>query len=78
MKILEGKIYFKLLFAGTALAGKTTALQWIFDHAIPNDMKLSRAVRSVKTSFQQTLLFDFVPIEITEAVSYTHLTLPTN
>ena len=70
MKVLDGKIYFKLLFAGTALAGKTTALEWIFDHAIPNEMKLSERVRSIKTSFQQTLLFDFVPIEVVKGVHF--------
>ena len=33
---------------------------------IPDDMKISDQIRSVKTSFGQTLLFDFVPVQISD------------
>ena len=68
MKVVGNKIYLKLIFFGTALAGKTTALEWLFYHAIPEEMKLVKELRQVKTSFGQTLLFDFAPIEISQNV----------
>lgn len=70
MRIVNNKVYFKLIFAGTALAGKTTALQWIFNNIIPPKMKVSEQVRSVKTSFQQTLMFDFAPIKVSENIFF--------
>lgn len=68
MKIVGDRIYLKLIFFGAALAGKTTALEWLFYHAIPDEMKLVKELRQVKTSFGQTLLFDFAPIEISQNV----------
>lgn len=68
MKLVGDRIYLKLIFFGAALAGKTTALEWIFYHAIPDEMKLVKELRQVKTSFGQTLLFDFAPIEISQNV----------
>ena len=68
MKVVGDRIYIKLIFFGTALAGKTTALEWLFYHAIPEEMKLVKELRQVKTSFGQTLLFDFAPIEISQNV----------
>ncbi len=68
MKVVGDRIYLKLIFFGTALAGKTTALEWIFYHVIPDEMKLVKELRQVKTSFGQTLLFDFAPIEISQNV----------
>lgn len=68
MKIVGERIYLKLIFFGTALAGKTTALEWLFYHVIPDEMKLVKELRQVKTSFGQTLLFDFAPIEISQNV----------
>jgi len=68
VKVVGDRIYIKLIFFGTALAGKTTALEWIFYHAIPDEMKLVKELRQVKTSFGQTLLFDFAPIEISQNV----------
>lgn len=68
MKIVGDKIYLKLIFFGTALAGKTTALEWIFYHVIPDEMKMVKELRQVKTSFGQTLLFDFAPVEISQNV----------
>lgn len=61
-------MYLKLIFFGAALAGKTTALEWIFYHVVPDEMKLVKELRQVKTSFGQTLLFDFAPIEISTNV----------
>ncbi len=66
MKIIDDTIYLKLVFFGTALAGKTTILEWLFDNAIPDQMKLSGEIRQLKTSFGQTLLFDFVPIRLSD------------
>jgi len=68
LKVVGDRIYLKLIFFGTALAGKTTALEWIFYHVIPDEMKLVKELRQVKTSFGQTLLFDFAPIEISQNV----------
>ncbi|MDW7760168.1 MAG: ADP-ribosylation factor-like protein [Acidobacteriota bacterium] len=64
MRIINGKIYFKVLFFGTALAGKTTSLRWLFNHVIPTDMKVTPKIKSIETSFGQTLLFDFTPIQL--------------
>jgi len=63
MKIVSGRFYLKVLLFGSALAGKTTTLAWVFDHLIPKDMKVTESIHSIKTSFGQTLLFDFVPIQ---------------
>jgi signal recognition particle receptor subunit beta len=63
MKIVQDRIYLKVILFGSALAGKTTTLAWFFDHLIPEEMKVTDAIHSVKTSFGQTLLFDFVPIQ---------------
>jgi signal recognition particle receptor subunit beta len=68
VKIVGDRIYLKLIFFGAALAGKTTALEWLFYHAVPDEMKLVKELRQVKTSFGQTLLFDFAPIEISQNV----------
>ncbi|MBM3301042.1 MAG: hypothetical protein FJY85_13945 [Deltaproteobacteria bacterium] len=68
LKIVGDRIYLKLIFFGAALAGKTTALEWLFYHAIPDEMKLVKELRQVKTSFGQTLLFDFAPVEISQNV----------
>ena len=68
MNIIDGKIYIKILFFGTALAGKTTTLEWLFDHIIPREMKITEKIRSIKTSFGQTLLFDFVPIQVSNDI----------
>jgi signal recognition particle receptor subunit beta len=64
VRIINGKIYFKVLFFGTALAGKTTSLRWLFHHVIPSDMKVTPNIKSIETSFGQTLLFDFTPIQL--------------
>ncbi len=63
MKLVNDRVYFKLLLFGSALAGKTTTLEWFFNHLIPQDMKVTDGIHSIKTSFGQTLLFDFVPIQ---------------
>lgn len=68
MKVVGDRVYLKLIFFGTALAGKTTALEWLFYHVIPDEMKLVKELRQVKTSFGQTLLFDFAPIEISQNI----------
>jgi signal recognition particle receptor subunit beta len=68
MRLINGQLYFKILFFGTALAGKTTTLQWVYQNLIPGDMKTTPDIRSVKTSFGQTMLFDFVPIQISEKI----------
>ncbi len=68
MKIINSKIYLKVLFFGTALAGKTTILEWLFNNIIPKEMKVTDKISSVKTSFGQTLLFDFVPIQVGENI----------
>jgi signal recognition particle receptor subunit beta len=68
VKVVGDRIYLKLIFFGAALAGKTTALEWIFYHVVPDEMKLVKELRQVKTSFGQTLLFDFAPIEISQNV----------
>jgi len=66
VQVVDDTIYLKLVFFGTALAGKTTILEWLFKNAIPEQMKLTEGIRQLKTSFGQTLLFDFVPIRFSE------------
>lgn len=66
MKIVRGTAYFKLVFFGTALAGKTTILEWLFRNAIPDEMKLTGEMTQIRTSFGQTLVFDFAPIQVSE------------
>ncbi len=68
MKIVGDKAYIKIVFFGTALAGKTTILEWLFQNAIPDEMKLVKELRQVKTSFGQTLLFDFAPIQVADGL----------
>jgi len=68
MKIVNDRVYFKLLLFGSALAGKTTTLEWFFNHLIPKDMKVTDSIHSIKTSFGQTLLFDFVPIQASQNI----------
>lgn len=70
MKIIGDQIFFKLLFFGTALAGKTTSLQWIYNHVIPDEMKGTSNLKSVNTSFGQTMLFDFVPIKVSDNINF--------
>jgi len=64
MKFFNGKIYLKIVFFGTALAGKTTTLKWLFKNGIPDEFKMSEKVRCLETSFGQTLFFDFTPLQI--------------
>jgi signal recognition particle receptor subunit beta len=68
VKKVGDTIYVKLVFFGTALAGKTTILEWLFHNAVPPELKLGDQIKQVKTSFGQTLLFDFVPIQIADGV----------
>lgn len=70
MRLINGQIYIKLLSFGTALAGKTTALNWIYHNVIPSQMKSAADVRSIKTSFGQTMLFDFVPIKVSDNINF--------
>jgi signal recognition particle receptor subunit beta len=63
---MEDKVYFKVVFFGTALAGKTTILEWIFKNVVPDKLKLVGDMMRLKTSFGQTLLFDFAPIKVSE------------
>lgn len=72
MKLVGDKIYIKIIFFGTALAGKTTALQWLFKNIIPKEMKMIDKIRSIKTTFGQTLLFDFIPIDVGDNI-YFHI-----
>jgi signal recognition particle receptor subunit beta len=66
LKFLGGQIYLKVVFFGTALAGKTSILEWLFRNAVPDELKVVREVMNLKTSFGQTLLFDFVPIRLSQ------------
>lgn len=68
MKIINNKLYLKIVFFGTALAGKTTSLKWLFRHAIPDEFKMVDQVRSLETSFGQTLFFDFIPIQVSSDI----------
>jgi hypothetical protein len=68
VKIVDDTVHLKLVFFGTALAGKTTIMEWLFCNAVPQDLKIVDQIRQVKTSFGQTLLFDFVPIKLNEHV----------
>jgi len=68
MKIINNKLYLKIVFFGTALAGKTTSLKWLFQHAIPDEFKTVEQVRSLETSFGQTLFFDFIPIQVSSDI----------
>ena len=70
MRIVGDKVYIKLIFFGTALAGKTTALQYLFKNVIPKDMRKSDRIRSIDTSFGQTLLFDFIHIDVGENIFF--------
>ncbi len=70
MRTINGKIHFKVLYFGTALAGKTTSLKWICENVIPASMKNTDTIRSVNTSFGQTMLFDFIPIKISENINF--------
>jgi len=68
MKVIGDKVYMKMVFYGTALAGKTSALEWLFTNAIPEQMKVVSKLRQLKTSFGQTLLFDFTPIQLSDNI----------
>jgi signal recognition particle receptor subunit beta len=68
MKIINNKLYLKIVFFGTALAGKTTSLKWLFRYAIPDEFKTVEQVRSLETSFGQTLFFDFIPIQVSSDI----------
>lgn len=70
MRVINNQLYFKLLFFGTALAGKSTSLKWLYDNVIPSEMKTTRNMRSVNTSFGQTMLFDFVPIKVSNNINF--------
>jgi len=70
VRIVGDKVYIKLIFFGTALAGKTTALQYLFKNVIPKDMRKSDRIRSIDTSFGQTLLFDFIHIDVGENIFF--------
>jgi signal recognition particle receptor subunit beta len=66
VQVIGERGYIKLVFFGTALAGKTTVLEWLFHNVIPAEMKLVPELKQVKTSFGQTLMFDFVPVKVSE------------
>jgi len=74
MRLINGQIYIKVLFFGTALAGKTTVLNWIYHNIIPKEMKKTTDITSISTSFGQTMLFDFVPIKVSENINFRFFT----
>lgn len=74
MRFINGQIYIKVLFFGTALAGKTTTLNWIYHNIIPREMKKTMDIKSINTSFGQTMLFDFVPIKVSENINFRFFT----
>ncbi|MBN1348049.1 GTPase domain-containing protein [candidate division KSB1 bacterium] len=74
MRLINGQLYIKILFFGTALAGKTTTLNWVYQNVIPNSMKKTSEIKSINTSFGQTMLFDFVPIKISDNINFRFFT----
>lgn len=70
MKIVQDRVYFKVILFGSALAGKTTTLEWLYGHMVPEEMKVTEGIHSIKTSFGQTLLFDFVPIQAASNITF--------
>lgn len=52
----------KLVYYGPGLCGKTTNLQYIFEHLLPEDRRGKMV--SLATETDRTLFFDFLPLEI--------------
>ncbi len=51
----------KLVYYGPGLGGKTTNLQWIYEHTGPNQ---KGKMVSLATETDRTLFFDFLPIDL--------------
>jgi mutual gliding-motility protein MglA len=54
----QGSLNFKLVYFGPGLAGKTTSMQWTYDHARP---KSRGKLISLATETDRTLFFDLSP-----------------
>lgn len=58
-----GEIHLKIVYYGPSMSGKTTNLQYIFDHVNPD---LRGDLISLKTSEDRTIYFDFLQLELGE------------
>lgn len=62
------EIYFKIVYYGCAMCGKTTNLQYIHS-SIPNDLKGNLV--SLATEADRTLYFDFLPVDAIKIQDFT-------
>ncbi len=58
---IAGEIDVKLVYYGSGLSGKTTNIEFIYNHIDPS--KKGKMI-SLKTDTERTLFFDFLPINI--------------
>lgn len=61
------EIHCKIVYYGPSLGGKTTNLQWVYQHTA-EDQK-SKLV-ALNTDIERTLFFDFLPLNIGEVRGY--------
>lgn len=61
------EIHCKIVYYGPALAGKTTNLQWIYQHTAQEQQ--SKLV-ALNTMVERTMFFDFLPMNIGEIRGY--------
>ncbi|PWU16400.1 MAG: gliding-motility protein MglA [Bdellovibrio sp.] len=61
------EIHCKIVYYGPSLGGKTTNIQWIYQHTA-QDQKSKLAV--LNTDVERTLFFDFLPLNIGEIRGY--------
>ncbi len=61
------EIHCKIVYYGPSLGGKTTNLQWVYQHTA-NEQK-SKMV-ALETDIERTLFFDFLPLNVGEIRGY--------
>ena len=59
-KILK-EINLKLVYYGAGLSGKTTNVEYIYNHTLP---EIRGKLVSIKTDTDRTLFFDFLPLDL--------------
>lgn len=61
------EIHCKIVYYGPSLGGKTTNLQWVYQHTAQEQK--SKLV-ALNTDIERTLFFDFLPLEVGEIHGY--------
>ena len=66
---LTKEVNFKIVYYGPGLSGKTTNIQYIYEHTHP-EQRGHLEIATLSTENERTLFFDFLPLSVGEVQSH--------